>query len=240
MSLFRTIVFVAALAGLASGIGMTGLQLAWTVPLIQKAERYEAAAERVPHVPAHTHADAAPSGEAAAAPHRHGADAWEPTEGQRPWLTALSNIVTAIGFALLLVTASEIAGGLSGWRQGIFWGLAGFATFSLAPGLGLPPELPAAPAADLGPRQIWWVATAAATAGGLALLAFKRSLPAATLALVLVVGPHVLGAPKPASFDTPLPPGLIQDFAVAAIVSGLVFWTLLGGVAGFLRSRHPA
>ena len=31
------------------------------------------------------------------------------------------------------------------WRQGLFWGFAGFAVFTLAPGLGLPPELPAMP-----------------------------------------------------------------------------------------------
>jgi adenosylcobinamide kinase/adenosylcobinamide-phosphate guanylyltransferase len=50
----------------------------------------------------------------------------------------------------------------------MFWGLAGFAVFTLAPGLGLPPELPAMPAADLLARQVWWIGTAAATAIGLA------------------------------------------------------------------------
>ena len=44
------------------------------------------------------------------------------------------------------------AGGIGNWRQGLFWGFAGFAVFTLAPGLGLPPELPAMPAADLGAR----------------------------------------------------------------------------------------
>ena len=65
-------------------------------------------------------------------------------------LTAAANLVTAIGFGLLLVAASEFAGGITGWRQGLVWGLAGFAIFTLAPGLGLPPELPAMPAAELG------------------------------------------------------------------------------------------
>ena len=55
----------------------------------------------------------------------------------------------------------------------MFWGFAGFAVFTLAPGLGLPPELPAMPAADLGDRQIWWTATVLATAVGLALIAFR-------------------------------------------------------------------
>ena len=53
--------------------------------------------------------------------------------------------------------------------------MAGFAVFMLAPSLGLPPELPGMPAAELGPRQVWWLLTAAATAAGLALLAFRRT-----------------------------------------------------------------
>ena len=67
--------------------------------------------------------------------------------------TVAANIVTAVGFALLLVAASEFAGGIAGWRSGLLWGLAGFAVFTLAPGLGLPPELPAMPAAELLPAR---------------------------------------------------------------------------------------
>ena len=63
-------------------------------------------------------------------------------------------MVTGIGFALVLVAVSEALGGIAGWRQGLVWGFAGFAVFTLAPGLGLPPELPAMPAADLVARQV--------------------------------------------------------------------------------------
>jgi cobalt transporter subunit CbtA len=83
---------------------------------------------------------------------------------------------TGIGFALLLVVVSELAGGIANWRQGAFWGLAGFAVFTLAPGLGLPPELPAMPAADLVSRQVWWIGTVLATAAGLALIAFRGTV----------------------------------------------------------------
>ena len=82
------------------------------------------------------------AGEAAAA-HSHENDDvdWAPADGfQRSAFTALAISSTAIGFAVLLVTASEFAGGMTGWRQGVFWGLAGFAVFTLAPGLGLPPD----------------------------------------------------------------------------------------------------
>src|ERR1700745_2045609 len=74
-------------------------------------------------------------------------------------------------FCLAARGRARIAGGTVTWRTGLFWGLAGFATFTLAPGLGLPPELPGTEAAPLLQRQLWWVTTAAATGGGMALLA---------------------------------------------------------------------
>ncbi|MET0427332.1 MAG: CbtA family protein [Microvirga sp.] len=237
MTLFRTIVFVSALAGLVAGLGLTGMQYAGTVPLILKAEVYEG--EGAAPAP-HAHDAAAPAGQAAA--HTHDAaddhDEWAPEDGlQRSVFTALANVVTAIGFALLLVTASELGGGLAGWRQGVFWGLAGFAVFTLAPGLGLPPELPGMPAADLVARQVWWIGTALATASGLALLVFRRALAWTVLGVGLIVAPHLVGAPKPDSFDTAVPEGLLHDFVVAVAVTSLLFWVLLGGMAGYVRAR---
>jgi cobalt transporter subunit CbtA len=232
MSLFRNVVFISALAGLVAGLALTGLQYLSTVPLILKAETYEEAAGGV----SHDHGAVAQNHSGVA--HSHDEEGWAPADGfERSAFTALANVVTAIGFAVLLVTASEMLGGLAGWRQGVFWGLAGFATFTLAPGLGLPPELPAMPAADLGARQIWWVATVLATGTGLALLAFRRSLPTAVVAMMLIVAPHLMGAPKPESFETPVPAALAHDFVVAAVVTSLIFWVLLGGTAGYVRSR---
>ena len=164
MDYFRNIVVVAALAGAIAGLGMTIAQQLSTVPLILKAEVYEQGAERAP---LHDHGDAA----AQAGAHEHGDEGWAPADGfERTAFSVLANIVTGIGFALLLVAVSELFGGIRDWRQGVFWGLAGFAVFTLAPGLGLPPELPAMPAAELGPRQLWWVATALCTATALGLL----------------------------------------------------------------------
>jgi cobalt transporter subunit CbtA len=126
---------------------------------------------------------------------------------------------------------------MTGWRQGVFWGLAGFAVFTLAPGLGLPPELPGMPSAELDARQIWWAGTALATAVGLALMVFRRSLPHTNIAILLIVGPHVIGAPKPESFETAVPGGLAHDFVVAVAVTSLLFWIMLGATAGYFRSR---
>lgn len=235
MSLFRTIVFVAALAGIGTGAVVSALHLFTTVPLILKAETFENAGEEAAPVAAATEAhDHAPG----AAFHSHDAEEWEPADGlQRNGLTILFTVLTGFGFALLLVAASEVMGGLKGWHQGLLWGFAGFAAFTLAPGLGLPPELPAMPAADLAARQVWWVGTAAATAGGLALIVFGRSPLLAVLGVALIVAPHVIGAPQPESHESPIPEALHHSFVVASVTASFVFWVLLGGLAGWLRPR---
>lgn len=239
MTLLRNVVFVAALAGLVAGLVMAAMQAYATVPLILQAETYETSGGDHHHGAAgHSH-----DGEAAAGGHSHDAaagdeESWGPADGfERFFYTSMANIVTAIGFGLVLVVVSEFAGGIAGWRQGLMWGLAGFATFTLAPGLGLPPELPAMPAADLGARQAWWLATVIATGVGIALLVLRRSLPLAALGVVLIAAPHVIGAPQPVSHESPVPAGLHHDFVVAVTVTNLVFWVVLGVVAGALRHR---
>ena len=232
MDYFRNIVIVAALAGAIAGLGMTAAQQLTTVPLILKAEVYE---EQAASAPAHDHGNVAT---AQAAAHEHGDEGWSPADGfERTFFSVLANIVTGVGFALLLVAASELFGGIRDWRQGVFWGLAGFAVFTLAPGLGLPPELPAMPAAELEPRQLWWVATIASTATALGLLVYGRSVVAVLAAIVLLVAPHLIGAPQPASYETPIPEGLHHSFVVAVVLTTLLFWVLLGGLAGLFRGR---
>jgi cobalt transporter subunit CbtA len=259
MNIFRNVVLVAAIAGLVAGLVLTALQAYATVPLILQAEVYENAGGHQhgdAAAPAgHDHAaapaenamssaapaensmmsTAAPAAEPAIAEEEEG---WAPADGiERTGFSVLANIATAIGFGLLLVAVSEFAGGIVNWRQGVFWGLAGFAVFTLAPGLGLPPELPAMPAADLMPRQIWWWSTVVATAAGLALIAFRNSLPLAIVGVALIVAPHVVGAPQPVSYETPIPEGLHHQFVVAVTVTNLMFWLVLGAAVGVVRSR---
>ena len=254
MNLFRNVVFIAAIAGLVAGVVLACLQAYATVPLILKAEVYEQAGGGHHHdhaAPAATDtsamstaaqaanamSSAAPAPAEAATPTAED-EGWAPADGfERFAFSVVANIVTGIGFALILVAVSEFAGGIGNWRQGVFWGLAGFAVFTLAPGLGLPPELPAMPAADLTQRQIWWWATVVATAAGLGLIAFRKSLPLAILAVLLIVAPHIVGAPQPDSFETPIPEGLHHQFVVAVTVTNLVFWLVLGAVVGVVRGR---
>ena len=239
MTALRNMFFVAALAGLAAGVVMTLLQFFATVPLILQAETFENAAPAA--VELHDHGAAMNPAAGQAQDHHHEAEEWAPADGfQRMSLTAVANIVTSIGFGLLLVAASEFAGGISSPRQGVLWGLAGFAVFTLAPGLGLPPELPAMPAAELAPRQIWWLTCVVLTAGGLGLIAFGRSGWLTLLGVALLVAPHLVAAPQPESFESPIPEALHHRFVVAVTVTNLVFWTLLGAATGFLRRRFAA
>ena len=225
MSDLRNVVFVAALAGLLAGLVLTAMQIYATVPLILQAETFEGAGG--------DH-----HGEAAVSEAEDGVEAWAPADGmERNLYTALAAIVTGVGFGLLLVAASEFAGGIAGWRQGLVWGFAGFAVFTLAPGLGLPPELPAMPAADLVARQIWWIATVAATAAGLALIAFRASAVWAVVGVALIVAPHLIGAPQPVSHESPGPADLHHRFVVVVTVTNLVFWLVLGAAVGALRPR---
>ena len=188
--MIKRIAQTAGFAGLFAAIVLTLLQSLWVTPLILHAETFEssAPAEQAEH--SHEHAAGTPA-------HEHDAEAWAPADGwQRTLSTGGANLVVAVGFALLLAALFSLRGPTRAW-QGLLWGLAGFATFALAPSLGLPPELPGTAAADLAQRQVWWVGTAASTAAGLALIAFGRSWVLRLVGLALLVIPHVVGRRSP-------------------------------------------
>ena len=233
MSVFRSIVFSAALSGLVVGAAVTGIQHLGTVPLILKGEVYEEEAKA-----AGAKAPVANATAVAIAVHSHEAEAWEPHEGlERNAYTAAANILTGIGFALLLGGFFALRGKPVSAREGLFWGLAGFTVFTLAPGLGLPPELPGIPAAPVEQRQLWWIATAAATGTGLYLLIFQRAVWAGILAIALIAAPHVIGAPQLAEMHTNVPEALSRQFVAAVTVTSLIFWALLGPLTAVFQRR---
>ena len=122
MAAFRRVLYAALCAGLLSGLVAAAAHQFGTVPLILQAETYEQ-----PAAPEH-------------------AAAWEPEDGTgRAAYTTAADLMAAIGFALLLAAGFAWHGGDIGWRDGLLWGLAGFAAVTLAPGLGLPPEVPEPP-----------------------------------------------------------------------------------------------
>ena len=228
LSAFRSIVFSAALAGLIVGVFVTGMQRVGTLPLILRAEVYERQAE-----------NAARPGPPAA--HEHEATAWEPAEGfERNAYTALFNVVEWIGFGLILNGALVLLRRPATWREGFLWGLGAFAAFVIAPGLSLPPELPGIHGGPLLARQVWWVATVISTAGGLALIAFRRSPVAALTGILLIAAPHLIGPPRIDHVATNIPEDLSRQFIVTVTLIALPCWALLGGLIGHLYRKFSA
>ncbi len=234
MPVLRRLLYAALCAGLLSGVVATVAHLIGTVPLILEAETYEHAAEPATAQP--------PASAAAAAPapaHQHAAEAWAPEDGiERAAYTLAADLLTGIGFALLLAAGITLRGGDVTWREGLFWGLAGFVTFTLAPGLGLPPDIPGNTAGPLLARQVWWVAAAASTGGALALLLFTKRPVYAVLAAGLILLPHLYGAPSPpAEAAAAAPEALAHRFAIAATLVSFMFWAALGASTGYFYRR---
>lgn len=202
------ILFAAIFAGLAAGILLTAMQDIAQVPLIREAETYEGQPPQ------------------ATAGHDHDAAAAEAPGGG----TALANMLAGIGFGMLLTAALVLRSrfvprGIS-FREGLLWGLGGYAAFVLAPAVGLPPALPGMAEADLTERQVWWLLAAACTATGLLLVAFQAGLAAKLMGGALILAPQLLAPVHPAG-EGDLPPGLIESFLWATLATNLLFWLLL-------------
>ncbi|GMR08565.1 MAG: CbtA family protein [Gammaproteobacteria bacterium] len=233
--IFRQIVFYALLVGALAGLVSTVVQMWQVVPIILNAEVYERASEPLA---AHEH-----TGQDALAAHEHAVEEWAPDDGiERTAYTLLANVITAMGFALLVMAAMMASLNIGSksemrldWRHGLIWGGAGYVVFFLAPMLGLPPEIPGADAGPLEARQQWWLFTVVFTAVGLAGLAFGKS-PWRWAAPVLLVVPYLVGTPQPPGemFTGQLPAAtaglekLAQQFLGATAIANAALWLVLG------------
>ena len=219
----------AGFTGLLAALVLTLLQSFWVAPLILEAETFEKPAP----TQTHDHADSAMPA------HSHDAEAWEPEDGwQRVLSTTGGNLVVAVGFALMLAGLYTLRSPTR-TSQGLLWGVAGYATFCLAPTLGLPPELPGTAAADLLQRQIWWVGTAASTALAIALVVFGKHWALKVLGIVIVVIPHIMGAPQPLVHSSLAPEALESQFKIASQLTNFAFWLALGVISAWLFRRNP-
>ena len=229
--MFRTIVFSAFGAGLAVCLAVSALQFFTTEPLILHAEDFEnVAPANAGAGDVHVHADGPD--------HVHDEDAWSPADGvERALYTVVANLLVGFAVSLMLLGAMVMRGDQIDARRGLLWGIAGFAAVSLLPALGLPPELPGTPAADIVERQLWWLGTAIASAGGIALLVFGRDWRLMAAGAALMVVPHLVGAPQPPNHLVRYPGGLAGQFVIASIVVSALLWSLSGLTAGWLHQR---
>jgi len=223
VSRFRKLMTVVLGAGTLAGLVLFTLQHFTVVPLIQVAETYEAAAYQ-------SHPEA-----------QHEDEGWHPADGwERTSFTALTTVLTGIGFAAILFGVMALGGKTIDARRGALWGLAAFACFSLAPALGLPPQPPGVAVADLYSRQLWWVGTVIATALGVWLITGqKRTWLLRILGAVCLLLPHLVGAPAASGLSS-VPAELVRRFAVASVAASGVFWLLVGTLGGLIYSRNGA
>ncbi len=226
---FSKILSAAALASLFAGILLTLVQQVGVIPSILEAEKYENSTAADTKTPITT---------PAYAEHSHDSQAWAPQDGlERTFFTFAANILIAMGFALLLGAAATLSGKYISWKSGLLWGLAGYIVFFVAPSLGLTPELPGTEAAALQTRQIWWAATAICTAGGLALMVFAPNYLFKGIGVIMLVVPHLVGAPQPEHHAALAPQELITTFIIATAIANAVFWLSLGGAYGFFNRK---
>lgn len=211
----------ALFAGAAAGLLIALLQFLFVQPVLLHAELYETG--ELVHF-----------GGAAVSAHPELPGLF--AEPVRNGLSIIFTMLTYTGYALVMVALMSIAEGMGHAvtaRTGILWGLAGFITFHLAPGFTLAPEVPGVAAADVVSRQIWWTATVATAGIAMWLLAFGGNIVSYAIAAILLMLPHLIGAPEPESFSGPVPTEIGALFAARAFGVGLAAWALLGCFAGY-------
>lgn len=209
---FRTLAIISLIAGIVAGFLLSLGQHYLTKPLIFAAEQLE--------MPVHEH-------------HHE----WQPEDGfQRNSLTVIFNSLMGFGFALLLAAGLYLKNH-HGYLRGLMWGLAGYAVFFIAPSLGLPPELPGTASAELLNRQTWWLFTAFSTACGLSAVFFGKNQTFQIGGVMLLILPHLIGAPQPEVASSLASEDLQQQFVIFSALNNALFWLIIGAVSGSLFGK---
>lgn len=225
--MFTRLLTSAVFAGVAAGLIAALLQLYFVQPVLLHAELYESG-ELIHFGAASTNS---------ANPDLPGFDA------VRDLLSIGFVTVVYTGYAMILLALMALAeerGATITARTGLIWGLAGFIAVQLAPGFTLAPEVPGVAAGDIYARQVWWYATAVSAGTAMWLVAFGSNWLAWGAAAILLLAPHVVGAPEPDVFTGPVPTEIGALFAARAFGVGMVAWVMVGAFSGYLWSRETA
>lgn len=155
-------------------------------------------------------------------------------------LTFFANFIVFVGWGLIMVAgfaAVEHFGHVVTLKSGLLWGIGGFVAVHMAPALGLPPELPGTPAPELELRQFWWLTTVIATALALGFFAFGQGALHIAIGLVLLVAPHLIGAPHLDGYAGLAPPELAGEYVARSLAVSMAIWAVLGLAAGYFWNR---
>ncbi len=219
---FKNVVIAAFITAIIAGIAYSAYQALAVTPIILAAEVFE-----VPEA-------GSPGTE----------QAWSPKDGlERTLFTFSANFLTAFSFSLMLISLMASREKITA-LQGLVWGLAGYISFFAAPSLGLAPEIPGMEAAPLVGRQLWWLVTVIFTAGGLWLLFFSRP-PVKIAGLLLLLSPHLIGAPQPEHHgfanNDPLAveklTALWHQFVLQTSIANLLLWLIIGVIVAILTNK---
>ncbi len=222
--MFLRILTIALFAGFIAGVISAAMQIIFLQPILLHAELYEAGTL--------TH-----FGNSSVS----GSHLNLTFDFQRNALSVLFSALIYTGYAFILTSlfayASSINLQIDNVRAVLF-GICGFVTVQLSPAFGLPPELPGVAAAELIPRQIWWFFCVISTGLGFWILAFGGKLIFIVVGVILLLTPHIIGAPQPLIFVGPTPPELASHFASRALAIGLVTWSSLGFLTGYFWRKE--
>lgn len=234
-----TRLFTSALfAGLIAGLIAVLLQFTLVEPLILEGEEYETGNKSHFGGVLVLNEAMEAAGEAASEPEEE-----EEPENmlKRYSLAFFADFIVFVGWGLILVAGFAVAdrfGRKVTVKDGLLWGIAGFTAVHMAPGIGLAPELPGTPAAELELRQMWWVTTVIATTLALALFAYGRSALFIAIGLVLLIAPHMIGAPRLIGYAGLAPPELSGEYVARSLAVSMAIWATLGLAAGYFWNRH--
>ncbi len=238
LKLFTSALFAGLLAGLIAVL----LQFAFVENLILEAEEYESGAKVHFSDPVTPHNDehAEHAQGFVAETSETGSDAPAENLFARFGLAFSNVFISYVGWALVMVAGFAIAeryGHKITLEKGLLWGIAGFVSVQLVPGIGLSPELPGIPAAELSARQGWWLMTVVATALALVSFAFGRNAVFIGIGIALLIAPQLIGAPKLGEFSGIVPPELSAEFVSRTLAEALAAWSVLGLAAAYLWNR---
>ena len=228
----------ALIAGLSAGLVISLAQAIFIIPLIDFAEFLEIGGRADDYVP--------PKGFMAIA-----------LSDVERFLNTLSfDVLTGVAFALIMAAGIVFHGRAITWKQGILWGLGGWAAFALAPAIGQPPAPPGVAYVDLEARQLWWWLTVSCTSLGLVMLVFigdwagecgrlldggwRNAWWPKVVGAGLIIFPHVLGAPENSAISTDTGTAgadMVRDFAFYSLTSTLAFWVIIGIILGAVLGR---
>ncbi|WP_198243666.1 CbtA family protein [methane-oxidizing endosymbiont of Gigantopelta aegis] len=219
---FKNIVLAAFITAIVASIAYSAYQEVAVTPIILAAEEFE--------VPEVTGSETE--------------ETWSPENGlERRLFTFSADFLTAFSFSLMLISAMATQRKLT-LLQGLGWGIAGYLCFFVAPALGLPPEIPGIETSSLVGRQLWWLIAVIFTAAGLWLVVFAK-IPLKTVGIVILIAPHLLGAPNPEThaFANPDPVAVAQltelwhQFILQTSIANALLWLIIGEIGAVFTRK---